>query len=312
MAATTRGKGVWSVAPTPSPLTRSTVTASARAAEGGPRPTRPPASRRRREVRASPANCSFHSVCVALKGQRCRRADRAPGRCRAGGGSLGGKDPAGRLLQNVPYQNPGEAAGASPLVVCHSRRRLRFRRRLPDLHGPVQAGRGDPLAVGAERYPLDPPVVAAARGSPCRPVPDLDGAVAAAPGQSPRSRPNARTAPHRWGRAGCAGASRSGRPRPTIRSAPPEASSPVPAEHFKPCPRARARGHAAPRRSSSPRPDRMSPLHEARYRPSGDGTPPPRSASHGVQRPAGLPCPSSLPDPHHAAEPAEARCHCRG
>src|SRR5262245_19149025 len=31
-----------------------------------------------------------------------RRADRAPGRCRAGGGLLGGKDPAGRFLLSSP------------------------------------------------------------------------------------------------------------------------------------------------------------------------------------------------------------------
>src|SRR5436190_1643495 len=37
------------------------------------------------------------SVCEKRKGHRSRRADRAPGRCRAGGGLLGGKDPTGRL-----------------------------------------------------------------------------------------------------------------------------------------------------------------------------------------------------------------------
>ena len=32
------------------------------------------------------------------------------------GGLLGGKDPAGRLLQDVPYQHPGEAVGASKIT----------------------------------------------------------------------------------------------------------------------------------------------------------------------------------------------------
>src|SRR5262249_60088204 len=34
---------------------------------------------------------------IDSKGQHPKRADRAPRRCRAGGGLLGGKDPAGRL-----------------------------------------------------------------------------------------------------------------------------------------------------------------------------------------------------------------------
>src|SRR5262245_46032007 len=33
-------------------------------------------------------------------------------------------------------------------------------RHLPDLHGPVRAGRGDPVAVGAERHALHPTGVA--------------------------------------------------------------------------------------------------------------------------------------------------------
>src|SRR5262245_34644203 len=51
--------------------------------------TRPPA-KRKRFMGSLP-------VCDGMERHRCRRADRAPGRCRAGGGLLGGKDPAGRL-----------------------------------------------------------------------------------------------------------------------------------------------------------------------------------------------------------------------
>src|SRR5262249_59272995 len=72
------------------------------------------------------------------------------------------------------------------VLACLRNRRLRFRRRLPDLYGPVQAGRGDPLAVGAEGHALDPASVAAQDlGLRAGPVPDLDGAVGTAPGQPP-------------------------------------------------------------------------------------------------------------------------------
>src|SRR5882672_7472008 len=40
-------------------------------------------------------------VCDRMKRHRFRRADRAPGRCRAGGGLLGGKDPAGRFIPSI-------------------------------------------------------------------------------------------------------------------------------------------------------------------------------------------------------------------
>src|SRR5262249_58348122 len=46
--------------------------------------------------------------------QRRRRADRAPGRCRAGGGLLGGKDPAGRL--RFGSQSPRAGRGCTPLI----------------------------------------------------------------------------------------------------------------------------------------------------------------------------------------------------
>src|SRR5215217_3507962 len=51
-------------------------------------------------------------VCVRMERYRVRRADRAPGRWRAGGGLLGGKDPTGRLrfldqgLEMVPSKEP--------------------------------------------------------------------------------------------------------------------------------------------------------------------------------------------------------------
>src|SRR5262252_6762101 len=55
-----------------------------------------------------------------------------------------------------------------------------FRRRQPDLHGTIQTGRGNPLAVGAEGHAQDPARVAAQdvgfRAGPI-PIPHLDGAV---------------------------------------------------------------------------------------------------------------------------------------
>src|SRR5262245_59018692 len=69
---------------------------------------------------------------------------------------------------------------------CFWRRFLRRWRRCPNLHRPIQAGRGDPLAALAEGHRLDPARVAAQdvrlrTGA----VPDLDGAVGTAPGQAP-------------------------------------------------------------------------------------------------------------------------------
>src|SRR6516165_11427557 len=62
---------------------------------------------------------------------------------------------------------------------------LRGRPCWPELHGPIQAGGGDPLAVGAERYPLDPGRVPAqgAEDLAGRRVADLDGGIGAAPGE---------------------------------------------------------------------------------------------------------------------------------
>src|SRR5262245_45967586 len=90
------------------------VTASARAAQGraaGSAIASSMATRRKTLVRSIRLLLSLGLL--RMEGHRGRRADRAPGRCRAGGGLLGGKDPAGRLLQDVPYQHPGEAVGAS-------------------------------------------------------------------------------------------------------------------------------------------------------------------------------------------------------
>src|SRR5262245_2888824 len=61
--------------------------------------------------------------------------------------------------------------------------RPRDRGHLPDLHGPVRAGRGDLCAVAVERHALHPAGVAAegadfAAGL----VPDLDGGVGPPPG----------------------------------------------------------------------------------------------------------------------------------
>src|SRR5262245_7952252 len=78
---------------------------------------------------------------------------------------------------------------ASPLIrlsTCLQFAWLWFRRRLPDLDGPVQAGRREPLTVGAEGHRLDPARVAAQNARlRARPVPDLDGAVRTPPCQPP-------------------------------------------------------------------------------------------------------------------------------
>src|SRR5262249_36589565 len=90
------------------------------------------------------------------------------------------------LMQDMRRILLGANAALLPPFPCLRSWRLRFRRRLPDLHGPVQAGRGDPLAITAEGHGLDPARMAAQdMGLRTGPVPDLDGAVGAAPGQSP-------------------------------------------------------------------------------------------------------------------------------
>src|ERR1041384_637302 len=51
-------------------------------------------------------------VCDRMRTHRSRRADRAPGRCRAGGGLLGGKDSTGRFqrTRSVVVQDGADAA----------------------------------------------------------------------------------------------------------------------------------------------------------------------------------------------------------
>src|SRR5262245_28879959 len=57
---------------------------------------------------------------------------------------------------------------------------------VPDLHGPVRAGRGDPGAVGAERHARHPNGVAAERADLSAGfVPDLDRCVGPPPGHAP-------------------------------------------------------------------------------------------------------------------------------
>src|SRR5262245_23920574 len=49
-------------------------------------------------------------VCDTMVEHRGRRADRAPGRCRAGGSSLGGKDPTGRFALQLNSWKPALTA----------------------------------------------------------------------------------------------------------------------------------------------------------------------------------------------------------
>src|SRR5262249_54424788 len=87
-----------------------------------------------------------------------------------------------RVMMRIPS---GQTTALFPLFPRLWSRHLRLRRRLPDLHGPVQAGRGDPLAVRAEGHRLDPACVAAQDlGLRAGPVPDGDGAIGPAPGEA--------------------------------------------------------------------------------------------------------------------------------
>jgi len=49
-----------------------------------------------------------------VKRTSCRRADRAPERCPAGGGLLGGKDPTGRFrsTQSIDFRNGRRCRGS--------------------------------------------------------------------------------------------------------------------------------------------------------------------------------------------------------
>src|SRR5260370_39011433 len=55
----------------------------------------------------------------------------------------------------------------------------------PELHGPIQAGGGDPLAIRAEPHPFDPTRVPAQGTEDLagRRVADLDGGIGAPPGE---------------------------------------------------------------------------------------------------------------------------------
>src|SRR5262245_21331934 len=90
------------------------------------------------------------------------------------------------VLSRTMLRTPlSRAPALYPLFPRLWSRRLRFRWRLPDLHGSVQADRGDPLAVRAEGHGLDPARVAAQdMGLRPRPVPDGDSAVGPAPGEA--------------------------------------------------------------------------------------------------------------------------------
>src|SRR5205823_13860054 len=61
---------------------------------------------------------------------------------------------------------------------------LWHKRSLPQLHGSIEAGRGDPFAVRAERYALDPAGVAAQTLDLLdQRVPNLDGRIRTTPGK---------------------------------------------------------------------------------------------------------------------------------
>src|SRR5262249_56843659 len=80
------------------------------------------------------------------------------------------------------------------LFPCRRSRDLLFRRRLPDFHCPVDAGRGDQFAVRAERharYPIRVPAQGVDRATV--PLPDLDRRIRAAPGEAPAVRAEGHT-----------------------------------------------------------------------------------------------------------------------
>src|SRR5262245_23321619 len=73
-----------------------------------------------------------------MVGHRSRRADRAPGRCRAGGGLLGGKGPAGRF---VWFQDFLQSRLREPVVQV------------------VLAGRGEMIEAPGQRVEVETPEV---------------------------------------------------------------------------------------------------------------------------------------------------------